>query len=224
MRTLFASFSFIACIFFSALVYAENVLPANENANSTVQTFSAEGYWQTIDDNTNKARSIVHICSTDKPPLLFGQIIQANYDQSKHEAPTDKCDRCDKKDPRYQQPILGMIFITDMKMDRDDNKKWHGKILDPENGKIYSANMTLSNDDESLTVRGYVGISLFGRTQIWSRIDPTTFPTLLGTPLKDQASDDYLRTTKGKYVVNDYDSCEAIKKTVTDMTNNDTRN
>lgn len=44
-----------------------------------------------------------------------------------------------------------------------------GEILDPKNGKIYRAKMSLSEDGNSLNVRGFIGVSLIGRTQTWHR-------------------------------------------------------
>ena len=47
----------------------------------------------------------------------------------------------------------------------------HGKILDPTSGKVYSASMKLLENGQKLEVRGYLGLSLFGRSQIWERMD-----------------------------------------------------
>jgi len=47
-----------------------------------------------------------------------------------------------------------------------------GRILDPENGKIYRVKLSLSEDGQRLDVRGYVGFSLLGRTQRWVRAEP----------------------------------------------------
>jgi uncharacterized protein (DUF2147 family) len=44
-----------------------------------------------------------------------------------------------------------------------------GEILDPENGKVYRVKMNLQDRGRTLHVRGFIGFSLFGRTQIWIR-------------------------------------------------------
>jgi uncharacterized protein (DUF2147 family) len=46
-----------------------------------------------------------------------------------------------------------------------------GTILDPETGKIYHASMRLSPDGTKLTVRGYIGLSIFGKSQTWNRVE-----------------------------------------------------
>ena len=46
-----------------------------------------------------------------------------------------------------------------------------GQILDPENGKIYSARMKLIDNGQKLDVRGFIGFSLLGRSQIWVRAE-----------------------------------------------------
>ena len=59
-------------------------------------------------------------------------------------------------------------FIEGMKQSGLDYED--GTILDPESGKIYHASMHLSPDGTKLTVRGYIGLSIFGRSQIWNRV------------------------------------------------------
>ena len=73
---------------------------------------------------------------------------------------------CDGK--RKNEPILGMNILTGLKKDGDE---WSGgKILDPKNGKEYKCYLQLL-DDNTLKLRGYIGISMFGRTAIWKRAE-----------------------------------------------------
>jgi len=66
-------------------------------------------------------------------------------------------------------PIIGLIMLTGFKFDGDDEWKG-GDIYDPESGKTYTSYIYLK-DTNTLRVRGYVGISLFGRTETWTRTD-----------------------------------------------------
>jgi uncharacterized protein (DUF2147 family) len=45
-----------------------------------------------------------------------------------------------------------------------------GSILDPNTGNIYQARLTVSPDGNSVTVRGFLGLALLGRTQVWRRV------------------------------------------------------
>lgn len=66
------------------------------------------------------------------------------------------------------RPILGLNLMSGLKYD-GDNVWADGKIYNPEDGKEYNCKMTLK-DNNTLDVRGYVGISLIGKTQTWVRI------------------------------------------------------
>src|SRR4030095_8435441 len=65
--------------------------------------------------------------------------------------------------------IIGLVMLKDFKFDGNDEWKG-GDIYDPESGKTYSSYLYL-NDKNTLKVRGYVGISLIGRTETWTRSD-----------------------------------------------------
>lgn len=71
-------------------------------------------------------------------------------------------------DSKHQDPIIGLEILKGLEFD-EDNVWDDGKIYDPENGKTYSCKMTLK-DNDNLDVRGYVGFSLLGRTENWTRV------------------------------------------------------
>lgn len=123
------------------------------------QNKSVLGKWKTIDDETGKAKSIVEIY--EKSGKIYGKVIEILDLDHKN----DSCKKCSGTDA--DKPILGMIVIKGLKQDGDEYNS--GKILDPKNGKLYQCFITLEGN-EKLKVRGYIGISLLGRTQYWQRI------------------------------------------------------
>src|SRR5262245_61152562 len=80
--------------------------------------------------------------------------------------PNPICTEC--PGARRNQPVLGLVFIEGMKQSGLDYEG--GTILDPETGKLYKASMSLDPGGSQLTVRGYVGLPIFGRSQTWTRV------------------------------------------------------
>jgi len=115
------------------------------------------GEWETYDDKTKEAKSIVEIYKVGD--YYFGKIL-GTLTGEKNEI----CDECigDKNN----QPIIGLVIIE--KLLKDGNEYNSGTILDPENGENYKCYLELVSDNQ-LKVRGYIGLSLFGRTQYWIR-------------------------------------------------------
>ncbi len=130
-------------------------------ANVLADTGSPVGTWRTIDDKTKKERSIIQISEVNGE--LTG-VVQKLFDQLGDD-PAHLCKEC--KGDRKDQPIIGMTIMWSLKKQGDG---WGGgEILDPKNGKIYRCKMSLAPDGKSLNVRGFIGISLIGRTQTWLR-------------------------------------------------------
>jgi uncharacterized protein (DUF2147 family) len=78
--------------------------------------------------------------------------------------------RVDANNPdknKRNNPIIGLIILKGFKFDGDDEWKG-GDIYDPQNGKTYNCYLYLK-DKNTLKLRGYIGISLFGRTETWTR-------------------------------------------------------
>jgi uncharacterized protein (DUF2147 family) len=122
---------------------------------------SPVGVWRSIDDKTKQERSIIRI--TEENGGLRG-VVEKIFDQPGDD-PAHLCKEC--KDERKDKPIVGMPILWGLKKDGDS---WTGgEILDPKNGKIYKCKLTLSQDGKSLNVRGFIGISLIGRSQTWVR-------------------------------------------------------
>jgi uncharacterized protein (DUF2147 family) len=125
------------------------------------QSASAVGTWQTIDDHTGQPKALVQI-TPDGSGNLTGKIIKG---LNANDNPERRCTAC--TDSRKDQLMLGMTIINDMKKEGDG---WDGgQILDPENGKIYKCKMRLEDGGQKLVVRGYIGVSLLGRSQTWIR-------------------------------------------------------
>lgn len=124
---------------------------------------SPVGLWQNIDDETNKPKALIRI--TDTNGTLQGQIEKLYRDAGEDQNPL--CVKCEgaKKD----QPITGMVILTGLKKDGDEYTG--GEILDPAKGKTYKSKMHLIDGGKKLSVRGYIGTPMLGRSQTWVRQD-----------------------------------------------------
>ncbi len=117
-----------------------------------------EGKWKTIDDETKQAKSIVEIYK--RGDQYYGKISQLLIKPA-----SANCTEC--KDDRKGKPILGLEIIRGLKKEGDEFTG--GTITDPKSGKTYKCTITRSGD--KLNVRGYVGVSMFGRSQTWQKVN-----------------------------------------------------
>ncbi len=116
------------------------------------------GKWNSFDEETNKIESVIEVYKKDGK--AYAKIIEIT-DPEKRSATCTAC-----KGKIKNTPILGLNILNGLKKDGDE---WSGgKILDPKNGKEYKCYIKLK-DKNTLKIRGYIGISLFGRTAIWKR-------------------------------------------------------
>ena len=123
------------------------------------------GYWKTIDEDTKEVKSVVKIWKT-KDNMIKGEIIKIFPEPG--EDPNPVCDECEGE--KKNKPILGMEFMWGFE---GVGEKWeNGKILYPENGKVYNCNLEVIDDGNKMKVFGYIKLLVkIGRTQIWHRTE-----------------------------------------------------
>jgi len=136
-------------------------LIAASSGHALADLGSPVGLWRTIDDRTGKERALVRIVENNG---VFEGRVEKIFPHPDDD-PQHLCRKCEG--PRKDQPILGMVILWGIKQDGDQYTG--GEILDAKEGKTYRCKMKLVAGGRKLEVRGYIGVSLFGRSQTWSR-------------------------------------------------------
>lgn len=135
--------------------------------NMSIYSASVTGYWQTIDDQTNEPKSILKI-EKQRGDEYIAKVVKILKTDDGSDPETRKCDKCAGE--KYNQTIKGMTVMWGVKQTADN--EWSGgEILDPKTGKIYNVKFSIDEENNTLNVRGFIGFSLFGRTQVWYRIN-----------------------------------------------------
>lgn len=125
---------------------------------------SVEGRWVTIDDRDGSRKSIVTLAVNEA-----GELTGTITELLRKKAKGSLCEKC--PDDFKDQPLEGLAFMWGLT--REAEGEWAGgSILDPKSGKIYKAKLELNEGGNSLSVRGFIGFSLFGRSQEWERYTP----------------------------------------------------
>lgn len=136
---------YISVLLFSMIFYAQNK--------------TIIGKWNSIHEETGKVISVVEIYEENNK--IYGKVCEISNPKSR----SLLCENCSGEDKN--KPFLGLVVIKGLQ--KKENQYSDGDILDPESGRLYNCDITLL-DQDNIKVRGYLGISFFGRTQYWQRV------------------------------------------------------
>lgn len=121
----------------------------------------AVGLWRTLNERTGQAEGLVRI--TDLDGELRGEVVKVFSPPAP--SPNPLCEECSGE--RHNKPVVGMTILRGLRWDGEQYAG--GEILDPDNGTVYRCRVRVVDGGNKLEVRGFIGVSLFGRTQIWLR-------------------------------------------------------
>jgi uncharacterized protein (DUF2147 family) len=140
-----------------AFTLAAALMPAGAWAENA----SPIGLWRNVDDVSGKPRALIRI--TKSNGTLQGKIEKVFRAPSEDRNP--KCEKCEGA--LKNAPVIGLAILSGLK--KEGAEYTGGQILDPDNGKIYSSKIQLTDGGKKLNVRGYIGAPMLGRSQIWER-------------------------------------------------------
>jgi uncharacterized protein (DUF2147 family) len=127
------------------------------------QQATPAGVWKTFNERTGQADGLVKILESNGE--FIGQVTAVFSPPADN--PNPVCDACAGE--LKNKPVVGMTIIRGIRRSGEDYAG--GTILDPDSGTVYQCKLRVTDNGRKLEVRGYAGIPLFGRTQIWERTE-----------------------------------------------------
>jgi Uncharacterized protein conserved in bacteria (DUF2147) len=144
---------------------------------------TAAGLWQKLEDG----KPVVWVLVVDHHDGIFEGVIAKTF-STPGETTHDICSKC--TDDRKNAPVQGISFIRNMK--RNGLEYEGGNVLDPRDGEVWKAKMTISADGQDLTLRGYVLTPILGKNETWHRLPDTELasvdPAIVAKYLPAQAA------------------------------------
>jgi uncharacterized protein (DUF2147 family) len=136
--------------------------PTTPSAPPKPAEITAAGLWEQVDDNTGEVQSWFRV--VERNGIYEGTIVKMFLKPG--DDPNPICTRCEGE--QKNAPVLGLTIIKGLQ--RKGLNYENGTVLDPMSGSVYNAMIQVQPDGKKLTFRGYLGIALLGRSQIWNRL------------------------------------------------------
>jgi len=129
-------------------------------SGAAAQSSTPVGLWQTVNESGQR-EALVRI--SEAGGELRGHVVTVFSPPAPSANP--RCEECPGE--LKNKPVVGLQILSGLRWDGE--RYSGGEILDPDNGTFYSCTLRLVDEGRKLEVRGFIGISLFGRTQTWLR-------------------------------------------------------